>query len=701
MKDKRNDSDYIKLCCPDCKLVLSKKDGQIFCEKCHKIFPVIDGVPSFIEGNAFYEAKWVVPHPYDVSLVSRLAFLFSSPMQFIKKHIAAKKKILDLGCGAGNAFYAKAATVVGIDVSLASLKKAKDIYDIVIQADVLKLPFENEIFDLVVSYDLIGHIAQEHKEKLFAEICRVLKPGGRTIHYIETEGNNKLEQFAKKYPQLYDKYFIKQDGHIGLEKPSAILKRFKQHGFKCVAKITQSFTALRFPREYLKRFDNEYKQKSFLVRTLVKFCRAITIAKILEYPFKLFIVFYEYLTRRIFPLDAASGICVCCEKKKIHVCIISGAYPLVDDGIGDYTAKLIDNLNKENLEISLITSDEEAIRRYLKETNSSRVYPIIKKWNIFAIIAVLKLIRKERFDIIHLQFPSSRYKKTFSLCFLPFFIRIFFKNIKVIVTLHEFSISYSINKIRQFILSLGSHRVIVTDKNDFERLKNILIRGGKKISIIPIGSNIDVCGYKVGEKEHFLEKLGFDSQAKIIAFFGFIHRSKGIEFLLKAIKKVIDDGFKVHLVLICRLDSDRNSYHNAIKRLIDYLGIKKSIFVTGYAESCEVSKYLSFSDICVLPFTDGVTLRRGTLMAAFSHRKAVISTQSGRDIPVELADKENIFLVPVGDIRRLAEAIELLYKDNRLRQKIEKGAAELAERFSWNTIAIAHEKLYRSITGKF
>jgi glycosyltransferase involved in cell wall biosynthesis len=385
-------------------------------------------------------------------------------------------------------------------------------------------------------------------------------------------------------------------------------------------------------------------------------------------------------------------------ENKISICFISGAYPECHDGVGDYTAKLIGALNKENLEINLITSDEELIHKYVRQHDLSRVFPVIKRWNVFAVIAILKLVVKEKFDIIHLQFPSSRYKKTIFLCFLPFLLRFFFKK-KVIATLHEFSVSYPINKVRQILLSLGSHRIVVTDDNDARQLARSIGSKKRKISLIPIGSNIDICEHNLAEKEAFLEKTGLSKQAKIIIFFGFIHPNKGIEYLLKSMRKIIDRGIAAQLLIVSRLDFSNNAYHKKLKKLIDFLGINKSIFITGYVTPQEVSKFLSFSDICALPFVDGVTMRRGTLMAALMHGKAIISTKSNNYVPHQLANRKNIYLVPINDAEGLAGAIEVLCTNNQLRQKIAEAASHLSQDFSWEKIAQAHKKLYENVIG--
>ena len=100
--------------------------------------------------------------------------------------------VLDLGCGAGFDlyFYAKAVgkegRVYGLDISKDMLKKAGqnmavsgiDNVDFILgHSD--KLPFENDFFDIVASNGIYN--LSPDKEKVFKEVYRVLKPGGRTV----------------------------------------------------------------------------------------------------------------------------------------------------------------------------------------------------------------------------------------------------------------------------------------------------------------------------------------------------------------------------------------------------------------------------------------------------------------------------------------------------------------------------------------
>ena len=99
------------------------------------------------------------------------------------------KRVLDIGCGSGGitrslaADYG-AAQVVGIDVEAPVLEQARrrakddDISDRVdfIQVEPGPLPFADGEFDIVFSKDSMIHIPD--KESLFADIMRILAPGG-------------------------------------------------------------------------------------------------------------------------------------------------------------------------------------------------------------------------------------------------------------------------------------------------------------------------------------------------------------------------------------------------------------------------------------------------------------------------------------------------------------------------------------------
>lgn len=98
------------------------------------------------------------------------------------------KKVLDAACGLGygsEILAEKADKVFGVDISEDAILYAKNNYrmknlDFKV-ADIEKLPFENDFFDVVVSFETIEHIDCEKQKSFLSEIKRVLKDDGLLV----------------------------------------------------------------------------------------------------------------------------------------------------------------------------------------------------------------------------------------------------------------------------------------------------------------------------------------------------------------------------------------------------------------------------------------------------------------------------------------------------------------------------------------
>ena len=104
--------------------------------------------------------------------------------------------VLDFGCGDGRMVYAfrkLGYRAFGTDIAPPSrdaerhiraerLCKPREHPLTLIHAEDYKIPFDNDSFDFVVSWDVMEHV-QHHAEAL-SEINRVLKRGGRSLHFF-------------------------------------------------------------------------------------------------------------------------------------------------------------------------------------------------------------------------------------------------------------------------------------------------------------------------------------------------------------------------------------------------------------------------------------------------------------------------------------------------------------------------------------
>jgi ubiquinone/menaquinone biosynthesis C-methylase UbiE len=110
------------------------------------------------------------------------------------------ERVLDIGCGTGSlAIDAKAGVgptgeVHGIDaapemIAAARRKAAKKEVDVRFQIGLIeKIPFPDDQFDLALNSFVLHHLPDDLKRTGFAQVHRVLKPGGRflTVDFAST-----------------------------------------------------------------------------------------------------------------------------------------------------------------------------------------------------------------------------------------------------------------------------------------------------------------------------------------------------------------------------------------------------------------------------------------------------------------------------------------------------------------------------------
>ena len=145
------------------------------------------GIKDVVE---FYRTKFVSDEVLDAryfKALDRFDIRFARTM-WIFDNVRAQSDVLELGCGAGMLalLKRKGVTLTGVDLSNeCAVAARRNGYDATFSARLSSLPFADASFDYVVSLDVIGHIEMEEKDAVLAELRRVLRPGGITMHGIE------------------------------------------------------------------------------------------------------------------------------------------------------------------------------------------------------------------------------------------------------------------------------------------------------------------------------------------------------------------------------------------------------------------------------------------------------------------------------------------------------------------------------------
>lgn len=135
--------------------------------------------------------------------------------------------VLDFGSGEGKYLHLirsvrPGARLVGVDVQVP--RTPADFEFHVVQQD-STLPFPDDSFDIIVSCDVLEHVAQVGKS--LDEIQRVLRPGGKFIGFVPLEGGPGPHAFFRVFaPDIYRATKDHRHAYSRREMMNLVLKRF-------------------------------------------------------------------------------------------------------------------------------------------------------------------------------------------------------------------------------------------------------------------------------------------------------------------------------------------------------------------------------------------------------------------------------------------------------------------------------------------
>lgn len=190
---------------------------------------------------------------------------------------------------------------------------------------------------------------------------------------------------------------------------------------------------------------------------------------------------------------------------------------------------------------------------------------------------------------------------------------------------------------------------------------------------LPVGSNLpDMRHTRAMERK----RLGADDETLILAAFGTNHPSRLLDYLASAARAVASEGVPT---ILLNLGSDVPA--------VD-AGPGVDVRTPGRLESEEIARYLAAADVFVAPFSDGISTRRTTVMAALQHALPVVSTDGALTDPGLRQATAALTLTPVGDPSQFARAASELALDPGVRRQRGLNARSLYEReFDWPVLS--------------
>jgi glycosyltransferase involved in cell wall biosynthesis len=310
------------------------------------------------------------------------------------------------------------------------------------------------------------------------------------------------------------------------------------------------------------------------------------------------------------------------------------------------------------------------------------------------------LARKLAVDWVHVQYQTAAFAMHPAINLAPWWWRR--AGLHVAWTYHDLRVPYLFPKagarLRRWITerpAFTSDQVITTNEGDYALLAGRIANLAK----IPIGSNIEGRTLTPPERMARRHLRGYHEHDLVIGYFGFLNRSKGGSTLVRTLHALVQAGRNAHLLMIGERvgasDPTNYQYLQEIEALIANLALGTRVKWTGHQVDREVSADLGACDLLLLPYVDGASLRRGTLMAGLAHGCAIVTTTPQAPLP-ELVDGRDLLYVPPEASQAAAQAVIRLADDARLAATLRANALERNQLFTWPRIAAQHCELYRA-----
>ena len=379
----------------------------------------------------------------------------------------------------------------------------------------------------------------------------------------------------------------------------------------------------------------------------------------------------------------------------MRIGMVTGEYPPMEGGVASFTRDLARELVAMGHDLYIFTRAEAAGS---SEDGIAISGAVEAKWGWATNRQIRDWARTNRLDIVNVQFQTAAFDMHPAIHWLPSRLR----EAACVVTFHDLRVPYLFPKagpLREWIVRRLAHSAdgaIAPDRGDEHTLRDVWHI--QPVRWVPIGSNVPTDPPPGYDRAAWRAQLGAGTDDLLIAYFGFLNESKGVLVLVEALARLVERGVPARLVMIGgragASDPTNQIYAKRVDALIAARGLDGRVHRTGFVPNEQVSGCFFSADLVALPYLDGISLRRGTLMAALELGRAIVTTPARADAP-ELDGV--VETVPAGDPVALAERIEALWRSPSRRQALETAAMRAAGRFTWPGIARETLALYDDV----
>lgn len=289
---------------------------------------------------------------------------------------------------------------------------------------------------------------------------------------------------------------------------------------------------------------------------------------------------------------------------------------------------------------------------------------------VFELITVIKLCKKNKFDLIHAHWiiPQG----------LTAYVNYLINKTPYIVTSHGSDLhSLGLNFIKKLILSKAK-KITVVGSYLKEEIKKVSPKLLLKTEIIPMG--VDIRLFNPNKYDESI-KTKYKIDGPFLLFVGRLAPEKGIEYLIGAMPSVLEKHPKAKLLVI-----GGGTLEEKLKNLVKTLKIEASVVFVGLVKHKSLPPYFATAEIFVSPsIKEGVP---ATYLEALSSGNYLVVG----DIPVshDLIKDPTIGAFTHPNSQEISRILIKAIK----RKKQERNYKAIIRRYSWRVISNKYKKIY-------
>ena len=332
----------------------------------------------------------------------------------------------------------------------------------------------------------------------------------------------------------------------------------------------------------------------------------------------------------------------------MKITIITGSYPPEVCGVGDYTRSLVQSLRQAGASVEVFhgtnwspSSSRETTRRLL---------------DIPA-------------DIRHIQYPTRGYGWQLGPQLLALAT-------PMIATLHEASQAHLLRQLSLLPFTLRSPRVIFTTEYERAYATRLAPWIAGRSSCIPIGSNVAV-----------MEGVA-KPPSRTATYFGLFRQQKGLEQVLEVASIFKRRGRGLRVRIVGAPVPGCEEYYANLRSSAEGLPIDWQVALPEEELALELAK----TRVAYLPFPDGASERRSSLIAMMMNFVAVVTTRGAHTPP-----SMDGAVAWASSAAEAAEILERLLNQSQEQATLQQRAKAYASRFAWQHIAEQHLQVYSEV----